>query len=168
MLYVTGNEFKFREAKELFEDLERGTVNIKEIQGSPEEVVRDKCLKAFNALNEPVLVDDASLGISDLGGFPGPYVKDFLSIGVESIGEYFCGSKAVAMCLVAYTEDGENVVMGRGEVEGVIVEFTEGKFGFDPIFKPDGCEKTRGEMTPAEKREVSPRFNALKALFERL
>lgn len=41
----------------------------------------------------------------------------------------------------------------RGEVEGALVWPPRGEkgFGFDPVFQPEGCEKTFGEMTAEEK-----------------
>jgi XTP/dITP diphosphohydrolase len=46
----------------------------------------------------------------------------------------------------------------RGEVEGAIVWPPRGTtgFGFDPIFLPDGYEKTFGEMTADEKHGWKP------------
>ena len=46
----------------------------------------------------------------------------------------------------------------RGEVEGHIVWPPRGElgFGYDPVFQPDGYEKTFGEMSAEEKHGWKP------------
>ena len=38
----------------------------------------------------------------------------------------------------------------------------EGGFGYDPVFLPDGFEKTFSELTAEEKNAISHRGNALR------
>ncbi|HEX7553496.1 MAG TPA: non-canonical purine NTP pyrophosphatase, partial [Geothrix sp.] len=44
----------------------------------------------------------------------------------------------------------------------------EGGFGYDPIFIPDGYDRTFGELTAATKHTLSHRARACAALRERL
>ena len=46
----------------------------------------------------------------------------------------------------------------RGEVEGTLVWPPRGAlgFGYDPVFLPDGYDKTFGEMTAAQKHGWKP------------
>ena len=53
---------------------------------------------------------------------------------------------------------GELLCEGRGE----------GGFGYDPLFVPDGGDKTLAEYTAEEKNAISHRARALSALLERL
>jgi XTP/dITP diphosphohydrolase len=44
----------------------------------------------------------------------------------------------------------------RGEAEGTLVWPPRGEkgFGYDPVFRPEGHERTFGEMEPAEKHGI--------------
>jgi len=56
----------------------------------------------------------------------------------------------------------------RGEVAGTLTwpPRGEGGFGYDPMFVPEGHERTFAEMTPAEKHALSHRARALAAFAE--
>jgi XTP/dITP diphosphohydrolase len=71
---------------------------------------------------------------------------------------------ALAMCW----PDGQEEVF-LGIVEGEIVTEARGhnRFGFDPIFKPYGCEKTYGEMSVEEKQIWSHRGLAMQKLADK-
>ena len=63
---------------------------------------------------------------------------------------------------------GETVV--RGEWAGRIAHAPrgDGGFGYDPIFVPDGSDRSAGELTPAEKDAASHRGRALALLLPAL
>lgn len=54
----------------------------------------------------------------------------------------------------------------EGIVEGIIIENRRGNmgFGYDPVFQPEGYNKSFAEMTLEEKNEISHRARALKKL----
>ena len=54
----------------------------------------------------------------------------------------------------------------EGTVEGEILteKHGSGGFGYDPIFKPNGYDRTFAEMTQDEKAQISHRGNAVKKL----
>lgn len=56
----------------------------------------------------------------------------------------------------------------EGEVKGRIIDEKKGKegFGYDPIFKPDGYEKTFAELTLSEKNILSHRARAIKKMVD--
>lgn len=58
----------------------------------------------------------------------------------------------------------------EGIVEGHIIERETGHegFGYDPLFVPDGSDRTFAEMTTAEKNAVSHRARAVRKLAEYL
>ena len=61
------------------------------------------------------------------------------------------------------------VLVARGECPGQVLteEHGNGGFGYDPLFLPNGCDRTFAEISAEEKNAVSHRANALKEL-ERL
>ena len=58
--------------------------------------------------------------------------------------------------------------MFEGEVKGTITLAPRGKdgFGYDPVFLPDGYDKTFAELTGEEKNKISHRANAFAKALE--
>jgi XTP/dITP diphosphohydrolase len=65
--------------------------------------------------------------------------------------------------------DGRTIV-ARGTVEGHLVLEAQGSggFGYDPLFVPDGYDKTFGELGPEVKNTISHRARALEELHRKL
>jgi len=80
------------------------------------------------------------------------------------------GRRARYVCeLVALSPEGEEV-RGTGTLEGRIADEARGSggFGFDPVFQPDGEERTVAELGDDWKRANSHRARAAKALLDRV
>lgn len=80
LFYVTGNESKYRNACEFMAplgiELEHHPLTLAELQSEdPVEVATAKAMAAWDILQEPLFVNDASWRIPSLGGFPGPFMK---------------------------------------------------------------------------------------------
>lgn len=80
VIFSTGNWHKAAHATEVCEsygiDLVQNKLEIDEIQSEDgEKIVIDKVNKAYEILQEPVVVSDDSWSITGLNGFPGPYMK---------------------------------------------------------------------------------------------
>ncbi|MCB1212973.1 MAG: non-canonical purine NTP pyrophosphatase, partial [Chlamydiia bacterium] len=154
MIYATGNEGKFREAKLILSEweLEQRAVDIPEIQGDREEVTRAKALATVAILGEPCIVEDVSLFCPALNGFPGPYAKCFVrTVGLEKIYkilETVGDCRVTAICTAAYVEPGCEPILFEGELHGQIVPpkgtLKVGKYSFNAVFMPDGYERTLG------------------------
>ena len=126
-----------------------------------------------------ILVEDTSLCISKLGGFPGPFIKFFLkSMALSDIGNDNWGSEAqscvnLAIGRVLNSECGHigfNITKNfNGVIHGHIlnVRGTDG-FGFDPIFRPLNSNKTNAEMSIEEKASYNPRILAFQKVLDYL
>jgi non-canonical purine NTP pyrophosphatase (RdgB/HAM1 family) len=174
--FVTSSDHKHREAQAILGvALERVALDLPEPQGlDVEAVARTKAHLAFKALGRPVLVEDTSLELAALGGFPGPLIRWLLeSAGVAAIPrllDSFPTRAARARC-VALVFDGERERLGVGCVEGEIAAAPRGAsgFGWDVVFMPAwGGGRTYAEMPPEEKNARSHRALAFRELASEL
>ncbi|MFW6013830.1 MAG: RdgB/HAM1 family non-canonical purine NTP pyrophosphatase [Nanoarchaeota archaeon] len=171
IIFVTGNENKLREAREILKNfnIKGHSIELIERQGTAEEIVDAKLNEAYKKLKKPLIVEDTSLVFESMGQLPGPYIKDFLrNISIDDFHKLaaFKGDcKARALCLVGFMDSNGNKTLFKGECYGNIVKPKgTSNFGWDPVFKPKGGEKTFAEMTAEEKNKVSHRKAAFKKL----
>ena len=111
--FVTGNAKKLEEFRAILgssfpHSLVSRDVDLPEYQGSPEEVVREKCREAARRIAGPVIVEDTSLGFMALGGLPGVYIKWFLkTLGPDGLPRLIADwedKTASAVCMFGYSE----------------------------------------------------------------
>ena len=83
---------------------------------------------------------------------------------MENVGERKCTFRCV---LGLMTENGEKHKF-VGECKGVLIDEQrgDGGFGYDPIFIPDGFDKTFAELTSEEKNSISHRGIAMRKLID--
>jgi len=119
-----------------------------------------------------IVVEDDGLYIEALGGFPGPYAEFvYRTIGLRGILKLMENVQdrraTFRSALGVYTPSGQVKVI-VGEVRGYIAEEIRGSggFGYDPIFIPEGYNKTFAEMSLEEKCEISHRARAFRKLGE--
>jgi non-canonical purine NTP pyrophosphatase (RdgB/HAM1 family) len=176
LVFVTSNLGKLREAEAVLGiSLDHRALEIHEVQSLDlEEVVRRKAAVAFARVQRPVIVEDTSLELSGLGGFPGPLVRWLLSsvgpAGICRIAHAFEDAAATVRC-IAMATDGANEASGLGVVSGRIVRAPRGSrgFGWDSTFAPDGHGgRTYGELDDAEKNAISHRMLAFRNLRDAL
>lgn len=175
LFFVTGNDNKFREAKALVASLERIEFDLPEEQTLDPELVIRKKLEVARAKHPEgaLIVEDTSLYLHGLNGFPGPLIKWMLqAVGTQGIFD-LCSAihnrSAVAKTVIGY-DDGENdIQFFEGEIDGTVVSPAgiDG-FGWDEIFRPAGCEETFAEMGDEFKPEFSMRSRAFEKLAEYL
>jgi XTP/dITP diphosphohydrolase len=176
LAFVTSSEHKHREAQAILGiALERVDLDLTEPQGlDVVAVARTKARLAFEALGRPVLVEDTSLELAALGGFPGPLIRWLLeSAGVAAIPRMLDGfpTRAARARCVALAFDGGREHLGVGAVDGEIAAAPRGStgFGWDVVFIPDwGGGRVYAEMPPGEKNSRSHRALAFRALAERI
>ncbi|CAG9313557.1 HAM1 [Blepharisma stoltei] len=173
---ITGNAGKVREMKEILRapleasnvNLEILTLDLKEIQGTPDEIISEKLKIACNQVNAPVICEDTCLCFEALGGLPGPYIKWFReAIGTRGLFNLLVGfdnKNARAECRVGYCKPGDEPQVFCGSCEGTIVmPRGDNGFGWDPIFQPIGYDQTFAEMDMHIKNSISHRFRSLEA-----
>ena len=133
-----------------------------------------KAQAAARASGEVALSDDSGLCVAALDGAPGVYTADWATTPAgrdfdhamrlvedalarkgattpDARRGYFCA----VLCLCR--PDGTHEFF-RGEAHGTLVWPPQGTagFGYDPVFRPDGHDRTFGEMSAAEKHSWQP------------
>lgn len=168
--FVTSSEGKKREILKIIPDAKFIKIELQEIQpkeisieGSY-EVIENKARSA-----SPYIVEDTSLFIESLGGFPGPLIKFVQSEELCRIIPSNHNRRALAICLLGVSSDGNSVEVFEGKLSGSIALTPKGKgFGWDDIFIPDGESKTLAELGEEIKiNQYSMRSRALKELIGR-
>jgi non-canonical purine NTP pyrophosphatase (RdgB/HAM1 family) len=115
------------------------------------------------------IVEDTGFYLDCIPGLPGPLIKWFLkTIGREGIYEIckkFDNYKATGVTMIGYRGKQGEIKFFKGEVKGnVVLERGEDGFGWDPVFVPEGEERTFAEMSREEKNEISMRRKAFEEL----
>lgn len=172
LYFITGNRNKFEEVKAILADVEQLDIDLPEIQDiDAKNIVRAKLLEALNHKDGEFIVEDTSLYLDCLQGLPGPLIKWFLKTigndGLANLAEKLGGNKAEAKTIIGYAKNKDEIEFFEGVIPGKIVAQTGvSGFGWDPIFQPDGHDKTFAEMTAEEKNGVSMRKIAVEKLKE--
>jgi XTP/dITP diphosphohydrolase len=182
VVIATHNPGKLTELRDLLTPCGVDAVSAGEL-GLPEpdetgrtfiENARIKAHAATKATGLPAFADDSGLAVDALGGEPGIYSarwagadKNFAQ-AMQTIEDKLRALKTsnrkahfvAALCLAwpdGHTEDFE------ARVDGTLVWPPRGDqgFGYDPMFLPDGFDRTVGEMDADEKHGLPPRGKGL-------
>ncbi len=127
-----------------------------------------------NKFNLNCFADDSGLEIEALNGEPGVFSARYAGIEkndesnmnkVLSHLQFETNRNARFVTVIALLKDGVEYLF-EGEIKGKITREKKGTngFGYDPIFIPDGYEKTFAEFTKEEKNLISHRSIAVKKL----
>ena len=191
---ATHNRGKLAELRDLLDPyglelVSAGDLDLPEPEETGDTFIANALIKAEAATSAsglPAISDDSGLCVVGLDGAPGIYsarwaggAKDFAAAMARVEAEllvkgaakpwrgYFVSALAIAW------PDG-HVESFEGRVDGDLVFPPRGTrgFGYDPCFKPDGHDRTFGEMTGEEKhglpadgsRALSHRARAFQAL----
>jgi len=133
-----------------------------------------KARRAAQVSGMMALGEDSGLEVEFLGGAPGPLSARFVSASasakeknralLEKLRGVPEGKRAARfVSLVAVAETSGEIHVFRGECMGTIAFGTAGEhgFGYDPLFIPDGYDKTFGELGPDIKNRISHRAVAM-------
>lgn len=156
---------------------------IDESGSSFAENAQIKALAASEQLSGLVIGDDSGLEVDALNGAPGIYSAryagenatqrdkiDKLLAELSRVGAEQSARRARFRCVVALARNGNLLGSFEGVVEGSIADEIRGDagFGYDPIFIPDGFDRTFGELPAEVKNTISHRAKAIRALAQKL
>lgn len=151
------------------------TEDIAETGNTFEENASIKSRYVAEAFKLDCFADDSGLEVEALNGEPGVYSARYsgsrdsttnLKLVLEKL-EGTGNRKANFRTVISLVLNGEEHFF-EGAIYGVIRDEPSGKdgFGYDPIFLPDGYDKTFAEMTAEEKNRISHRAIAMGKLIE--
>jgi len=131
-----------------------------------------------NRFQQPIFADDTGLLVEALDGEPGVYSARYAGEQKSSednmdllLKKLTNNNNRSARFVTAIALDlNNNQTLFEGVCEGSILLERSGSkgFGYDPIFQPDGYEKSFAEMTLTEKGAISHRAKALRKLIDYL
>ena len=134
-----------------------------------------KATAVAEATGVPAVADDSGIEVDALGGAPGPRSARFAGPGAtdgENLRKLVDAVRdtdqraARYRCVAVLAFPGGAAVHAEATCEGVLVSEPRGTggFGYDPIFVPDGEQRTMAELPPEEKDRISHRGKAFRAL----
>jgi XTP/dITP diphosphohydrolase len=184
LVFASNNLHKVREIKSIlgnsFTLLCLYDINILEDIPENEPLIEGNALSkaryVFNITGSDVFADDTGLEIEALNGLPGVHSARFAGeskdsgANIEKVLELLGENKnrnARFRTVIALILDKKEFLF-EGIVTGKIIDKKRGieGFGYDPIFIPDGKNKTFAEMELSEKNTVSHRARAFEKLRE--
>ena len=191
VVLATSNPGKVREFQILLAPMGLEIISQSDLGvSSPEETgltfIENALIKARHAARMtglPAIADDSGLVVPALNGMPGLYSARYAGLNAsdgenvvrllndmamlsdhDRIGYYLC-----AMTLITQPTDPAPVIAQAGWPGRIGFEPKgTGGFGYDPIFIPEGSDRTAAEMDPDVKNVQSHRALATAALIQQL
>lgn len=193
LVVASHNQGKINEIKQMLQPFQVEVVsarelNLPDVEETGTTFAENAALKA-EQLSElsglPCLADDSGLCVDALGGRPGVYSARYAEVETpEGIRRDFDKAmerlidelrqsgnddwRAHFSCVLALKIPGGECRFFEGRVDGKIVAERSGSggFGFDPIFLPEGFDKTFANFNAEEKSRVSHRGRAFAKLIK--
>lgn len=148
-----------------------------------------KATAIAEATGLPALADDSGLSVDVLGGSPGVFSARWsgrhggaqlgraerdganLQLLLDQLADVPDAHRAAAFrCAAVLIVPGEEPVVTEGRVDGEIMRepLGENGFGYDPIFRPEGTERSLAQHSDEEKNAISHRGRAFRAMLPHL
>lgn len=182
ILFATNNAHKLAEVQAVLGDSytlvtprDCGvTEEIPETQPTLEGNALQKARYLYERTGLDCFADDTGLEVEALGGAPGVHSARYATDGHD-----FAANNRLLLRNLAGKENrrarfrtvvalilGGREYLFEGVVEGQIIDRETGHegFGYDPLFRPDGYDRTFAQMTTEEKNAVSHRARAVRKL----
>jgi XTP/dITP diphosphohydrolase len=182
VVLATGNPHKVTELRAILEPLLPG-IAVQAYDGpSPVEdgdtFIANALIKARAAASRtglPAIADDSGISVDALGGAPGTQSARYSSSGRDEdnralLLERLSGvadRRADFVCAAVLVGAGDDLV-AEERWPGRVLEQERGSggFGYDPLFQPEGLDRSAAELSAEEKNAVSHRGRAFRRLAE--
>ena len=182
LVFATGNSHKLKEVRNLL-PAEFTLLSLKDLECEediPEtgHTIQENALIKARYISDKFgmncFADDTGLEVDALDGRPGVYSARFAGPHAQSEDNVLKlltelkgieNRKARFRTVIAMYLEGKEYTF-EGIINGTITNEVMGEkgFGYDPVFKPDGHDRTFAEMTESEKNSISHRGLAMAKL----
>ncbi|MBE0573063.1 MAG: RdgB/HAM1 family non-canonical purine NTP pyrophosphatase [Ignavibacteriaceae bacterium] len=184
ILFASKNEGKVKEVKHILNGINAKILSLNDI-GFNDEIheseytfegnAKIKAKIIYDRYKLPTIADDSGIVAMQLGNEPGVCSARYASENatdeqnniklIERLSSFPEPHKGKFVCAAVYYF-GADFIVAMGEIVGSIIKEPRGTngFGYDPLFLPDGYDKTTAELPPEIKNKISHRFRAFNQL----
>jgi len=187
IIFATTNSNKLKEVRQMLDQKDIQIVGLNELHfegdipedhKTLEENAIQKAEHIYDKYGVPCFSEDTGMEVFSLDGRPGVYSARYAGSNrnaqdnMQKVLSELNGienRKAQFRTVIAYKTH-EDIQLYRGKVTGTIALQPSGKdgFGYDPIFVPDGFDRSFGMLPSAIKNRMSHRAKAWRSLYRDL
>lgn len=182
IVFATGNPNKVREVNQMLDD----SIEIQSLKdiGCTEDIPETQPTIEGNAIQKAEYVvenykvdcfsEDTGLEVAALNNEPGVYsaryagpqknAEDNMNLLLQNLSEQQNRKARFKTVIALYLNGKMHTFEGIAEGQILTARKGEGGFGYDPIFLPDGYDKTFAELDKDEKNKISHRGKAVRKL----
>lgn len=184
IIFASKNEGKVKEVRHILNGIKSEILSLNDL-GFKDEIpetadtfegnAKIKAEIIYNKFKLPTIADDSGMVALQLGNEPGVYSARYAGENatdkenniklLEQLKSFPEPHKGKFICAAVYYF-GADFIVAMGVIVGRIIKEPRGTngFGYDPLFLPDGYEKTSAELPPEIKNKMSHRYRAFNQL----
>jgi XTP/dITP diphosphohydrolase len=184
IIFASKNEGKVKEVRDILNGIEAEILSLNDV-GFKDEIpeaedtfegnAKIKAKVIYDEFKLPTIADDSGIIATQLGNEPGVFSARYAGESatdeennkklIEKLKNFPEPHRGKFICAAVYYY-GNDFIVAMGEVVGEIINLPRGNngFGYDPLFLPDGYDKTTAELPPEIKNKISHRYKAFNQL----
>jgi XTP/dITP diphosphohydrolase len=184
IIFASKNEGKVKEVRYILSGIEAEILSLNDV-GFKDEIpetedtfegnAKIKAKIIYDEFKLPTIADDSGIIATQLGNEPGVFSARYAGENatdeennkklIEKLKNFPEPHRGKFICVAVYYY-GNDFIVAMGEVVGEIINLPRGNngFGYDPLFLPDGYDKTTAELPPEIKNKISHRYKAFSQL----
>jgi XTP/dITP diphosphohydrolase len=188
IIFASKNEGKVKEVRHILNGINVEILSLNDVGFTDEihetgdtfeENAKIKADVVYQKFWMPTIADDSGIVAEQLGDEPGVLSARYAGENatdednnrklLERLNSYPEPHKGKFICAAVYYF-GADFIVAMGEIAGRIIKEPRGTngFGYDPLFLPDGYDKTTAELPSEIKNKISHRFRAFNQLKKHL
>jgi XTP/dITP diphosphohydrolase len=188
LLFASKNEGKVKEVRHILNGINAKILSLNDVGFTDEihetgetfeENAKIKAAEIYKRFKMPTIADDSGIIAQQLANEPGIFSARYAGTNatdeennqklLKRLSSFSEPHKGKFVCAAVYYF-GADFIVAIGEIAGQIIKEPRGTngFGYDPLFLPDGYDKTTAELPSEIKNKISHRFRAFNQLKKHL